>query len=382
MTRRTGAAALTALMAGPGASAHAQVDNRLVFDPCAECRVDAVERLVIGKDDDSVIGGVSEVARLTDGRVAAVFSQADYQFVVYSLDGRSSQVVGRFGEGPGEYEWIRWLKPHGKRLYLFDPFLRRVTVLDEDFEVVRTTPLGVRQFLWDAEVVNDSLYVVNSGFYTTERAGFYLHSVGMDGRVIQSFDELTEAYPPRASMEQQGTLRLLVRSRDGSLWAANRNRYEIERWDPATGRRLDRFIRPVDWFPSHGRRQPIDPSRPPPPIIRDIIEDRNGWLWVLMRRTSSRWAEHVVRTPADAHPEMGEYTMDGVPGAWEEIVEVIDPETARVMAQSVLPNGIQRFLGEGSALSTHHTDDGVPYWRTWHLHLQTDPEGAAPAGGS
>ena len=370
MTLQTGAAVLAVLMGGASAAAHAQVETRLVFDPCAECRVDAVEDLVIGRDDDSVIGGISVVARLHDGSVAAVFSQADYQFVVYSPDGRNSEKVGRYGEGPGEYKWIRWLKPHGKFVHLFDPPQGRVTVLDEVWGVVRTTRLNVRQVLWDAAVVNDSLYVVNMGYYTSEKAGFYLHSVGLDGQVIQSFDELTEAYPLDESEEVKGILRLLAVSRDGSLWAANRNRYEIERWDPLTGRRLDRFIRPVDWFPSHGRQRPIDPSRPPPAVIIDILEDRNGLLWVLIFRASARWTEHVVRTPADAHPEMGEYSMDGIPGAWEHVVEVIDPGNARVIAQSVLPNGIRRFLGEGSALSLHSTDAGVPYWRTWRLHLR------------
>ena len=299
-----------------------------------------------------------------------MFSQADYQFVVYSPDGRSSEVIGRYGEGPGEYKWIRWLKSQGGYVHLFDPYQGRVTVLDDEWDVVRTIPLGVRQVLWDAAVVNDSLYVVNSRFFTSERAGLSLHSIGIDGQIIQSFDELAEAHPVNESEEVMGILRLLAVSRDGSLWAANRNRYEIERWDPSTGNRLDRFIRPVDWFPSHGRRRPIDPSRPPPPVITDILEDRNGWLWVLIFRPSSRWADHVVPAPADAHPEMGEYTMDGIPGAWETIVEVIDPGSARVMAQSVLPNVIRRFLGEGSALSLHSTDAGVPYWRTWRLHLR------------
>lgn len=349
---------------------------RLEVDPCDECSLNLALEQAIGEAGEPLPGAASAIDRLADGRLIAVFSNRDYEAVVYSADGKHAEVVGRRGEGPGEYRWIRWIKRQGRFVHLIDPAQRRVTVLDADFNVVRETPYPVPTSLFGAEVVNDSVYVVNGRFHTRDRAGFWLHAFGKSG-VIRSFDEATEVHPLSATTAEQGIYRVLERSRDGSLWAANRHRYEIDRWDPLTGRRLQRLVREADWFPGHGRRRPIDPSTPPPPVIVDIAEDPNGLLLVMIVKPSANWADHVVLTSPGASGRESEelaarrnrYSMDGRAGAWQTVVEVIDPRTGRVVTTSSVDTDLRVFLSDGRALSYHTNEAGVPHWRVWRIEM-------------
>ena len=72
------------------------------------------------------------------------------------------------------------------------------------------------------------------------------------------------------------------------------------------------------------------------PEIRDLEEDERGRLWVLIKAASDRWAEAVVKAPAGAHPEEGEYTLRHGVRAYDWILEVIDPREDRVVARKKL----------------------------------------------
>lgn len=341
----------------------------LTFDPCTQCRLDVTYGVTLGEDGNSVIGRFTEAVRLEDGRLAVVFTNVDHEFTVFSADGAEWARVGRRGEAPGEYEWIKWLEAAGGNLHVFDPFQRRITVLGRDFEVVRDFQFRGQATLLDAAVLADSLYVINAWIPTRERAGFVLHTFGPEGRLIASFDEMTEAHPLGTHEDQMGILRVLeASSRDGLFWAANRNRYELDLWNARTGRRITRFVRDVEWFPGHGPSYPLHPSKPPPPIIVDVHEN-DGLLWVLMYRPTKQWAEHVIPRKPSQHPELGEYVMDGRPGAMERVVEVIDPEAGRVLHQSVLREPWVRFLEDGEVVLRHSDELGRTVIRTAQVRL-------------
>ena len=144
---------------------------------------------MLGGDGESVLGAIAESEGLSDGRVAVVFSEADSGFTVFSPPG-GLQNVGQYGAGPGEYKWIRWIKSRGKELHVIDPLQGRVTVLDdESFQVLREGRYPAGRFvLGGAAVVHDSLYVVNALLFTSDRAGYVLHSFGLDGELRYSFD--------------------------------------------------------------------------------------------------------------------------------------------------------------------------------------------------
>lgn len=349
--------------------------QRVIVDSVPQCSVAFVKVGVLGGDGQSALGAVATSEGLPDERVAVVFSEADSEFTVFSPSG-GFQSVGQHGEGPGEYKWVRWIKYHGGKLHVIDPFQGRVTVLDdESFEILRESryPVG-RYALGGAAVANDSVYVVNALLFTSERAGYVLHAFGVDGEFRYSFDEVTVAYASGTSETEMGLIReLLYSDVDEGLWAANRNRYELDLWDATTGQRLDRLVREVDWFPGHGREHPIVPDQSPPPIILDLQRDDSGRLWVMMRTPSHEWAEHVVPRPRDAHPESGAYVLkDGGLGAFDTLIEVIDVAGARIVASSRL-HGVSLLAfvgGPGRALAWDKMPGTeVPVLPLWKLSL-------------
>ncbi len=352
-----------------------QSERQLVLDPIRQCSVAFSEVGVLGGDGESVLGTIAESEGLPDGRVAVVFNEADSQLTVFSPSG-GLRNVGRHGAGPGEYRWVRWIKSRGNELHVIDPLQARVTVLDaQSFQVLREGlyPAG-RYALGGAALVHDSLYVVNALLFTSDRAGYVLHSFGLDGELLYSFDETTEAHAPGTSETEMGVIRVLLSAEvDGRLWAANRNRYELDLWDATTGQRLDRLVQEVDWFPGHGREFPIDPDQPPPPTIVDLQRDTSGRLWVMMNIPSDEWARHVIPRRRDAHPELDAHILrgDGV-DAFDTLVEVIDVASARIVASSRLRGtSLLAFVGSTERAIAWDKVSGteIPVLPLWELSL-------------
>lgn len=355
--------------------ASGQLERQLILDPIRQCSVAFAEAGVLGSDGESVLGAVAESEGLPDGSVAVVFVEADSEFTIFSPLG-GSRTVGHYGAGPGEYKWVRWIESRGEELHVIDPLQARVTVLDHGFfRVLREAryPAG-RYALGGAAVVHDSLYVVNALLFSSDRAGYVLHSFGSDGELGHSFDEVTEAHAPGTSETEMGVIRVLLSAEtDGRLWAANRNRYQLELWDATTGHRVDRLVRKADWFPSHGRELPIDPDQPPPPTIVDLQRDAGGRLWVMMNMPSDEWAEHLAPRPRGAHPELDAYVLrdDGV-DAFDTVVEVVDVASARIVASSRLRGtsllafvgGSERAIAWGKVPGTE-----IPVLPLWELRL-------------
>ena len=135
--------ALLAVLALP-APAHPQEVTALTEDLCASCSLEITPDVLLGADGESVIGSAWDIQRLSDGRFTMAFQNiaAWAEFTIFSADGADFHRVGREGEGPGEYGQVVWVREHGEELYVFDNQRRRMTVLDSDFEAIRTAPVG------------------------------------------------------------------------------------------------------------------------------------------------------------------------------------------------------------------------------------------------
>ena len=357
--------AATLLLAGPPAALAGQDRTVLEFDPCAGCKIEVSKDIVLGSDGESLLGGVAQVARLHDGRIAVVFDPVDYEFTVFSADGSKWTRVGRKGEGPGEYGWIQSLLARGDRLHLFDPVRARHTVLDRDFAVIRTDGMMRGQAMPGA-VLDDSTYLMNGTLRTPERVGYALHVV-VGGSVARSFDE-----PPGGVGLRRSDVHLrrsLAVGRDGSVWSAHRSRYRIDSWDPATGSRLRTLVRSAEWFPAHdGDDLPDDPARPPKPVVMKIREDREGLLWVLIHVADARWGEALAK-----NPESGEHQLDyeKLNTAFDTVLEVVDVKRGRVLASTRVDAFLRDLVGDGWAMAygPPHKEAGIQVLQMWRLRL-------------
>ena len=356
-----------AVLAAPY-SAHSQDTTVLTEDLCASCSIELAPDVVLGADGESVIGLALDIARLSDGRFVIAFDDVMYEFTVFSADGSEFRRVGRAGEGPGEYGHVWFVREHEDKLHVFDRRRRRMTVLDRDFEVVGTMPVGcVRCDGRDMAILPDGTAALN--FYVPQggweqrppaQSGFVVHILGEDGQPRVSV-------PGAANISDVDYIRRLDIAPDGSLAVAGSYRYRIEHWDPATGEHLETFVRNADWWPDDNPLHPPRPDLPPMTAVNWMHVDEAGRMWVYIQRPTPDWRDHVESTGL---PErMGSWRYGR--GATEWVIEVVDTEAGKVIASQVVdvaPAPRAQFFAPGW-LAVYDEEDIVPKYRMYRLRL-------------
>lgn len=342
--------------------------------PCPDCEVQLDLQVRLGDSEgEGMIGGVMTVEVMPDGRYVLAFAESDAEFLVFSPDGAFLESVGRRGQGPGEFQFIRWLRTSGDHLHVIDPQLRRQTVLSADFRAVRTVPLRLpMEPLSDVLVLNDSTLLMNGHVRSGVAAGHLMHTIVGGGTLSASFGEDPDGVWPGRPPEVY--FRSLAHALSGpELWVAHRTRYRIERWT-RDGTLLDTFIRDVPWFPDHeGREGPWDPRRPPLPQILDVREDEIGRLWVLIRVPSEVWEDSLIRDP-----DRPLYRIGDINRAFDTIIEVIEPSSGRLLVSSRVGPSLFKFVGNDLIASAHDAGDGTTRLHLWSPSLRSEAQAPPP----
>jgi hypothetical protein len=363
------AGVLASLLMSSGPEVHAAVQRPVVLsrDICQECDVSLMHVVTLGDlDGPGAIGPLSTIAMMADGRYAVGSDVSDSEIVVFSPDGRTATVIGREGDGPGEFRFVRWVRTFGGNLHVFDARARRHTVFSPHLQVFRTSsfmgsPLG------GVVVVNDSTVVMNSHIRTRERVGFLLHVFDGSGNLTRSFAEEQTGY----RFEAPGATywRAVSSSSRGGVWSARMTSYRIDEWS-LDGTLLRSFAGGAPWFVEHdGRSGAPDPSKPPPPRILDIHEDGQDRLWVMIRVASPEWSDALRPSGSGAHPEMGAFTIDDLNRAYDTIIEVIHVPSGSVVVSSRLQPALIEFVGADQVVSTTEDSYGVPRLDIWRVSL-------------
>ena len=330
---------------------------------CSECRIDISAH---AEWTGSWVGGAEDIDQVDDGRFVFVRSSDGDGFMLVSDQGRALARIGQLGDGLGEYQYIRWVKPFGAYFHIFDVQRRHRTVLNEKLEVHHHNAVDA-DFAGDVIVINDSTYVINAAIYTSERIGYALHAFGNAGTVLRSFDEMPEGFGMKGSRVR--LYRSLARSSDGMIWSAHRTKYIIDLWNAHTGSQELSLVRATDWFPNHDQSSVRDRHNPPLPEIIDVGEDSHGYLWVLIRMASAHWSDAFVETPENAHPEYGDYILDDMHLAYDTRIEVIDIARRRLIASSVVGEA-HAFYVNGWLFSLDKHEDDMFVRRQWRVDLR------------
>lgn len=105
-------------------------------------RVDPAPLLSIGSEEGGAeyqFDGISGVARLADGSL--IVADQTPSLRLFDRGGRFRAVAGRPGSGPGEYRGISLVRRFAaESLLVWDPVLRRATILAPDGHVARALP--------------------------------------------------------------------------------------------------------------------------------------------------------------------------------------------------------------------------------------------------
>ncbi len=316
-----------------------------------------------GIDDLNWIGDIGAIELLPDGRVAVSEPIFSPRFLVAEPFGGDARWVGRKGKGPNEYSFIRAIRTFADQLHVFDGMSMRRTALDSDLNVLRTTQINGWTSMWDALVVNDTLFVLNGAMHTPERAGYAMHLVNDRGEFVYSFDEMEQwGVPGRNSNPERN----LSQSIKGRFWSSPEYAYRLDQWDAKNRQRLRTVVRDAPWFPSHDGGSELTPDRPKPPTIRSLWEDPRGRVWVSMYVSSDQWAECLERPGPNAK-------FEGEPPQWvqkedcksrDKLIEVVDVERQEVVAKHVDWGPL--LVGGGEYVVTSERDIfEFPILRTW-----------------
>ena len=359
-----------ALLAAPR-PARAQQVAVLAEDLCETCSIEITPDIVLGTDGESVIAYTRDLHRLADGRFVMTFDYTPGEFTVFAADGSSFRRIGRQGEGPGEYQRVYRVRDHDGRFHVFDQ-VRRMTVLDADFTVVRTAPVpcwectgGDMEILQDGSAVLNSLDARKGEPPMTARDWFAIQVVGQEGEFHRQLDEVRVV--DLAPVEE--FRRALEVAPDGSVLSAHIERYRIDRWDPETGELLSAHARDVDWFPAPDPDRRYGPPDPPRSVVTGMELDPEGRLWISLARAAPDWRDRLERRGRPGNPEGGSGWRYG-PGSWQDVLEVLDIDAGRVLFSQVLEGRDDRLRLIAPGWLAHLDEEGlVPVYRTYRVQL-------------
>ncbi len=326
---------LTPAVAAPASTLSAQTPTPVSGEvSCADCVITLDTIATIGGWEDAglhVITPFSQVAVDRRGRILVTHLRYP-EISVFTPEGDYAGTVGRGGAADGEYEAIAHVNVGGRYIHVFE-FQRGRTVLDHDFEVVRTDR-SIPQVL--SSVVTD-----------TDDVAFALHVPGATGvahqRLVLDMMGRTVSFggaePVRRGPQMQ---RFVVAGDEDTFWAVRQRANRIVRWylgpEPAIARVFDRT---VDAFE---RDNPTDRSWPRSLNVGALLDD-NG-LWIAWQTPDAEWTERI--SPGEPIPEVPWQTvLDG----W---LDLVDPSTGRTIA---------RYQGDDALLGFAH---GSRYLVSYH----------------
>lgn len=305
------------------------------------------------------------IAQLSDGRYILVTMTNPQRLAVFGSNGFLVHVIGREGEGPGEFRALRFVwTARGDTIEAFDTFLRRLTRFTPDYRLVDIRQVDI--FGGFDVLAMDRGLVTAQHVPTVERAGFPIHLLDKFGKILDSFGSEVPEY--------RNNQHLIWRSLAGNkhrseLWAAHLTEYRIEQWSLA-GHKMKEYSRDVLWFRASIRAGP-DLNRmdqPPKPALIDLRLDEHERLWVVIHVADKEWQQGVgkvrdfygrtVRGPSDPRRY------------YDTIVEVIDTKRNVLIARGRF-DAPMRFVGETSGMYEYSTDDeGFPLVQLWRVTLQ------------
>jgi hypothetical protein len=287
---------------------------------------------------------------------------------LYDAQGRILRTIGRRGEGPGEFQYLRHIDVGvGDTIYVVDG-ARRLVVYARNGAFVRSgrLPFPVDQI----RVLPDGRLLAVADVRTPALAGLPLHLLDRNGDLMRSFGKqnvLTDpAYPGIM-------VRKVAVGRDGSLWSANRTVFE--QWD-AGGNLTYVAQRHTPLLPLDVRPVPVTDNLRDQAMgqemSRSVMRSKPGSGLIGMQVDSLRGVWTVIVAGADdwdakpLPPGAGVLTS---PAARDQlldsVIELLDFETGVPTASVRLSFGAWRMPAPGTLLRLRDADDHyvLEVWR-------------------
>ena len=312
---------------------------------CRDCRIVLDTVVTIGGLDGPglhLISTASHVAVDVRGRIL-VGDRRLPEIAVFDADGEFLRIVGRAGEGPGEYQFISMTSPGPRFIHVFDYGGR--TVLDHDFNVVRTDRFGGQ--VMAAVVTKSGDVIFNADVGTPDAIGHKFHVLGPAGE-MESFGGSDSVHVGRSSYFFD-----LATGGVNTLWTVRMDANVMTRWELQPEPRVASvLVRDVEAF----EKDRAANGRFPSSGNNGVMFDDSG-LWVVWRAPDPAWTHRMVPGSDDG----GLY--DAPPQAWlDGWVDLLDPATGHTIARLQHDDHLRGFAnGSRYIVAYRETEAGVPY---------------------
>ncbi len=354
--------AACALMVAMGTPLRAQTTLPLAGPGCENC-LRVIPSAVLG--DTTELGAVSPgrgLVQLDDGSFVHAGTNGLSRF---NAAGKPVGRIGRVGSGPMEFRRISFVaRTPGNSLVVFDLGNGRVSVIDPRLQ--QNNQFTLANPVTDAVVLPSGDIVANIHSQDLSRSGVPLHLLdGKAGTIKSSFGLMKGENFDRKSA--WAGFREIALSPTGTIWSARRNRYVLEEWD-ITGRMLRQLERTVEWFRPYEKRDVLGPSAPPQPNIESIYIDSKGLIWVFTAVGARDWRQNIVpRKPMEGIAPGFEPTS--LSGIYDTMVEIIDPDTRRVLVSQRVDGLVWGMLSDSLIFSDAQDEDGFPTYQLWRVDV-------------
>ncbi len=290
--------------------------------PSDDCRIE-LEHItrITDADDPGILPTEVFWPQETEAGTFVTASLDETQIAEFGPDGRLTGVIGRAGQGPGEFGIVATPIPGpGDTLFALDLGLGRISMFGPDRALAGTLPMPL--FAPPVFVMPDGSFLVASQIRTSESIGYPMHVVDREGRVVRSFGTDEPQYRPDLS---HILTRKVAPSQDGTVWAIAPARYILERWDPSTGKQLQSTRILSDWF-RESTEPYTDETVRPPPLVVGLWEEEDGLVWTIVRDADVDW-EPPPRANEHRPVDREQYSR-----TYDWVIEVVDPSSGRVVA--------------------------------------------------
>lgn len=283
---------------------------------------------------------------------------------LFDSTGAFVREVGRPGGGPMEFGSSSPVySDANSRVHILDPINLRATVVGPNDELYAESRLP-RYFNTAIAVSDGAAYLLNVFMPTSEAIGFPLHIV--EGSEIRhSFGVApSEKTPP---LNPFNSRRVLAGDASNHVFSAPFYEYFVEVWT-TNGRRVTGFK-----GPTLNDKPPVPGSstleNPPPNQLWAIRVTTDSLLWIVTSWLKPDWrdrVEEIVRP----NGSVGIRAFDDDPRfLFTSRIEVINLNSASIVARDNGEELITAFVGDGLGLETRYLDDGTPQLNIWRMTL-------------
>ncbi len=302
---------------------------------CAECVITLDTLVTIGGLDGPGLDIISMFSKCAVDRRGRILVSGDAEISVFDSTGRYLRTVGRQGEGPGEYGSIAHIAVGPRYIHVFDSQQERRTMLDHDFEVVRTDRFPGRAR--SVGVLNDDVAVFAGDLLHMLRPSGEMTSHGDDGRVHSS-----RPWPWDALA--------IVTGKDDTVWAVAFLVNRLSRWDLAPEPKVGRvFDRRVPEFDEGGDAFALA-------SVSSIMLDDRG-LWLVWHTADPDWTGQL---PSYENLTPSSIDIAELRDSW---LDLVDPDTGRTIARYHQDHVLGDFaVGSGYVVGYEESDAGVPFF--------------------